>query len=669
MESDASAPECDPDIIQIFRSRIAKFFLPVQGGIDLRDAALLIESDVLRADPDDGQERAAAAAILDAISEASGSTTGPLVFYPGKDDSQSIVRARDLLLDDRIDLRRAGLSHLTALSKSPGAMSSQTRSALIRLNEAILTEDVWRSASVELVNTLDADWLLCLNTIRQLRNLAVGDFWEHTVRSMLQPTVASVQRCSPAMLCPVIHKDKIDDWLDGLAKKAVPTSQFCEEYLRALGHIPLGHRCGLSDALDARKRNDLGSNNAQSIIEWASDHPMPVARYHACEALIAEFESLTEEQVDCVVSWFWDTVLLTSVVEQPSPAVASWGLAELLSRYYQCWLDLRIPADHGEPIAAMAWWMAWRVAETWSRARLSARRFEEQVEKHAFKPLHTIWGLVHPQAQAGSLHRMATCGLSPWAASLVSSVSSEYVLDRLLIGPGTGSRDERVSSLIRLAAKSVELSLESDAYRFRDSLRTVVGWAVASKSEPSAHATFVSLTEGFDWSTSDALGQALNSLNTLDQAKQLWICHAIRRRAESDSLDGDELWAIVSDADWKAKTWLEIDLIAAQALGEGLVTIAARHDPEWAPRLPHLFAGLAEIRLGSEEERVAIFGLLIRSTCALDAPSGLVRLLRGPKGHAYRELAQAVKQNTANLIPFSGGWDAGRIRALLVDLL
>lgn len=149
---------------------------------------------------------------------------------------------------------------------------------------------------------------------------------------------------------------------------------------------------------------------------------------------------------------------------------------------------------------------------------------------------------------------------------------------------------------------------------------------------------------------------------------QRWVCHAVRQRLSITSLIGDEIWNIVSAEGWRNSVWPKLDPLAVQALGYALTEDAVRRAPEWRPHLPHLLAEVAEQRAASETDRQACFGVLLRASCALNAPSALTRLLRGRSGHRYRPLATAVRDNLEQILPQAGGWAAGRLRSLIVDL-
>jgi len=669
MESQNDGPDIERRVREAFCDCIAQLSLPQEGGIDRRDATVLIDCGVLSARSDREQHESAESRCTVFPEEASGHTRGPLVFHTDDAGNRCVSRARDLLLNEQIEMRRGAVAHLQTVSRSGETMSQYTQKAIVQHGDAVLTKRAWRRAAIELADALDDDWLLNVAGVRQAGLMKGEEFWHRFVSASLRPSMAAVQRCSPGILCSDLHQDEIEARCTHLIEAEQSVDRFCDEYTESFGHIPLGGECGLGKILHARDECQPVASTAEQILEWAARVGSSVARYHVCEAMLTMEPKLSPEQRDLVSTWFWQVIVPPASLEQPSDEHAASALTELLARYYVHYMEVRLPSDRSEAVTAMAWWMASRVVSSLSEAHLSALSFAEQLERGSAATARDIWDLISPPTQQSMLRWLTTSGPSPWAVSLLSAVSQESQMQWLMTGAGPGTRNERIAALTRVAVLTTNLALEPNAYRYSTDLRHSLCWALATEPDDVKRTQLTMLAEGIDWGQPDTLRQTLEVLEEHDPIMQSLLSQGIRQRLANNALDGDAIWAVVSGKKWKSKTWLTIDPDVAQAIGLALVDDATQRRPEWAPQLPHLLAEVAERRTGSEEERATMFGLLLRACCALNAPSGLIRLMRGQSRRHYRTFSATMKANVEQILPQAGGWGAGRLRALLVDLL
>lgn len=659
MESTSDTLEQKQRVLAAYCARIAKLVLPVEGGLDPRDALVLIDCGVLSDESND-----AAKEWGGKWPEVEDHTIGPLVFYTGEAVEPCVARARDLLLNARIEMRRGAISHLKAIASSYEVMSEYTSQMISQHSDAVLSEDGWRRAAIDLADALDDDWLLNLAGVRQAGPVTV-EVCNKFIIDVLHPTNSTVQRCSPRILCPGLHQNEIESRRIQLIGAEHSIDRFCNDYSESFGHLPLGGEYALGKMLEYHKKPD----GAEQVLQWAARVGTPVARYHACEAILAAEPRLTPAQRDLVSGWFWEVIVPSTSLGQPSEEHATWELMEFLARYYVHYLELRLPSDRSELISAMAWWMASRVVANWSEAGLSARYFVERLSQGSAATMSSIWDLVGPPMQPCMLRWLTTFGPSPWAISLLSAVVNESQMQWLMAGAGPGATVDRVAALTRITVLTANLPLERGSYRYAPDIRRSLCWALEVESDETKRTQLTMLAEGIDWGPYDTLSQTLEAMDERDPFMQSLLAQGVHQRLSNAALDGDTIWAVVSGTEWKSKTWLAIDAVVAHAIGRALVDDAARRRPEWAPQLPHLLAEVAETRSDSEEERLAMFGLVLRACSILNAPSGLIRLMRGRNGHHYRQFAATVKANLEQSLPQAGSWGAGRLRALLVDLL
>lgn len=670
MKSEIVASEVDR-VHQVFMGRIARAVLPESGGIDPRDALVLMECDVISERPS-VESRDSIQDLRQAVMPAANDSLGPLLFFIKAGGSRSVVRVRNLLLDGRPEIRAVGIAHLENTFALPGLSTHRTRQEFDRLRPALLTSDPkgWRRAAINLVDAVDDDWLLSLAGVRQSQNPGLQEVWSEYVTMVLRPSLASVTACWPPILCAGLHAESMDQQAEAWQAAGNHPLALYAAYLEAVGHLPLGGRRSLSGVL--LRINGVAPSEAvgAELLDWATNHGSPFARYHACEAVMSGWTSLAARDRSRAAEWFWEVVLAPQDCVAAQGGCAAAGLMAQLARYYLHYLEVRLPSDHGEAIAAMAWWMAMRMMTVIESGAVRQRAFGEQLA-HANGSIATdIWNLVAPPTSPSILHWLTAFGPSPWAVSLLAAVAAEEDAQWLLTGPGPGTLEERVHALIAIAMQVANLDLDDDhdPYRMSNGARRMLGWIANHEPDETQRAILKGWSEPIDWTPPDSLTKALEGVEQKDVHVQRWLCHAIRQRVAVGALAGDDLWGIVSSDNWKRSSWQSIDRSAAQALGCALIDDAVRRRPEWAPHLVHLFAEMAEQRAGSEEDRQAFFGLVLRGSCAMNVSSAICRLLRGQAGHRFRPLATIVRGNFEQVLHQAGGWAAGRLRAVLVDL-
>lgn len=646
-------------------TRIAQLVLPDEGSVDSRDALVLHNHGVIFL-PDVADEPEA---DIERIEEANGPSLGPMILYRNRQGERSAARARDMILDRRLEVRHIATDHLVRLASTGGKLSRYTQEAISRLVTTIRTEDSWLRSAVDLADTLDDDWQLdCAGFIQSVM-LGMDDGWQEYMKSILRPTISSLHKCSPEFVCAGLPVEKLIVLRNRLLNDSMSTDALCNAYLEMFGHVPLGTQYSLSGLLSERDASQGGPFIAEELLAWADRGGTPLARYHTCEALLAMPSRLAAEHQDQISAWFWEAVIPAAELEEPSESHAAWDLTHRLARYFVHYLEVRTPSNAGEPISGMAWWLASRIVAILSATDLSLISFGRQMEETLASTARNVWELACPPMQPTQFRWMTMHGPSPFALSLLSTVSSKSEMDWLMGGAGPGSTKQRVEALARIAVQIANLPLEQSDYRYSADARRILCRAFDSEPDDSTRAQLVAYSQGFDWSMSNSLQQALEALREGDAAAQQLIAHAIRQRVAHGDLSADDLWDVVSGPEWRTEIWRTLDAVAVQAIGIALVDEAARVFPEWAPQLPHLFASLAESREDAEDDRVAMFGLVLKCCCSLNAPSALVRLLRGSNAGRFKPLATNVKGNIESLLPFAGGWAAGRLRGLAVDLL
>lgn len=202
------------------------------------------------------------------------------------------MRARDLLLDERREVREVGIGHLQGAARSPRRMSPWTREIVQRKAPAVTSEDgkVWRRAAINVVDAADDDWLLNVAGMHQSKHPAMGQLWSEYGIAAFRPSVVAVNRCSPSMLCPGLHEDAMRDAAEALGKSQSPDTEHLNRFIHTLGHLPLDLRCSLASTLTSSGLGDPSATKLATLFEAARKSANPMVRYHVCEAALSMAE-------------------------------------------------------------------------------------------------------------------------------------------------------------------------------------------------------------------------------------------------------------------------------------------------------------------------------------------------------------------------------------------
>jgi len=651
--------------LKAYMGGIARLIRPDDGGIDRRDAVVLMHCGAIR------EEEITTDTEVDRLKAATREERdlGPLLFYPEEDDSRSVIRLRDLILDGRSAVRELAIEHLERMGGVHQTMCRRTIDSVSRLKSGIVREAQggWRPDAVELVDAIDDDWLLAVAGVRQSKHSSMGEVWSDHINAALRPTPESINACAPCPMHPTLHASDVEQNLKQLRSNALSLEARCERYVEVLGHLPLAGSLSLRALAWPGEGVNQSETTYREIMQWAMRSNRLESRYHACEVLLPYLVELPSEERGRLCTWFWEMVFASSRASESEGKVSLWDVAEQIARYFVHYLELRVPTSDGDATSAMAWWMTLRLVASFSG---DPRHFARQFDQTYGGLAQQLWELVGPVMTPSVLRWLTLYGPSPWTISVLAAVKNEEQASLLLDGPGQGTRKERVDVLVAIALQTANLPFEQSegVYPFAArGVQQMVGWIAEQEPEGPRRSMLRGWSDHIDWSPPESLSSALTDIGEKEVAMQRWLCHAIRQRMFTGAVNGDDVWDIVSMESWRSE-WNALDPVAIQAIGSGIIEDAARRRPDWWPRVPHLFAIIAEERIADRSEEEAAFGVLLRACFALHAPSAISRLLRGGAGHHYRPLATAVRGNLERALPAAGGWAAGRIRAVLAEL-
>lgn len=650
--------------------RIAKSALSASVGLAPRDVLSLIESRVLRDESPQGMN--VSVRCLRKATTSSGCTDalGPAIACHDDDGKCSVYAVKDLIADPNREVRELVIEYLKRVASSAHSMCSRTRETIHREASAVMSEEgsLWREASIRIVDAVSHDWLLNVAGMRQSEYLSTDDLWSHYLDAVLRPSNDEIGQCMPIDLCPEFCNEAMLRTVHDLTSAATPSS-CVDMYVHSLGHLPLGIDLSMSRTLSVAFSAVQRREVIAAVLGAAEASSNPIFKYHACEAALAMSDDLTAVQFKQVAAWFWDAMLPVAKDRETSEPQAGWTVIGKVARYFVHYLETRLPLNHGEAIASMAWWMAFRVMNAMKVSPTELPSFIQFFDEGYGDDAATTWDLLNPPISVSTLRWLTLHGPSPWALSLVASVRNAEQMKRLLDGPGSGSAEERVYAMVSMGMQIASVPLDQSRLRLSTDCRTRVQWAVLGVEQETERVMLELLSDSIDWSSQEPVKNALDGIGVREVWDQLLLCQCVRRRVATSLLTGEEVWRTVSSDLWRKEVWPTLDLKAVQSLCYTLIDDAVRRLPDWLSQVPHLFVEIAEARSSHEADRKVCFSIVLKACCALNAPSALSRLLRGSSERSYLPLAETACVYIERLMPNAGRVGASKLRALHVDLL
>lgn len=657
--------------LRAFAGRIARLVLPVEGAVDQRDALAWVAFGVLKDLKNEGSISDVNGVVAAASTADLPKNPGPVLFYKTSNGHSHAARVRDLILDDRVQVRGAAVDYFNRLVQLDGLLSANTLQVFEAQRAVIVsTIDTWRRAAIELADAIDQDWKLNVAGVRQCQQPSLAEAWSEYLMAALKPSLADLQSCAPKALSASAHIKAIDEALGELPDAQVPLSALLDRYCKCVGHLCLGGTRSFGAILDSRSKRKLSESDVDSLLVLANTENSDFCRYHVCEALLGKLDSLTDKQRHTVLEWFLEIVFAPEPIPG-SREVSSSYVSNHLARYYVQYLELRVPSISGECVTALAWWLTKHLMASLADTPDQWHSFVEQLDATVAFPVRAGWEVIGPAVEP-SLLRLLTLRAqpSPWAMALLSAVETREEF-QLLVGWNDPSlREERLTTLASYWTQLCDVFLGGDAqlFRFARGVQPLLGWIVTSTLDDSGRLVIPGWPTPINWIEPDGLLTALTGLSEQLPHTQQWYSFMIHQHICSGSNDGSKLWEILSSDSWKKDIWARLDMEAAKILGRTLVEVAVLRREDWWPNVPHLFALLAEENAAHEQARSLFFELMLRACSRLNAGSALNRLLVGPSAHRFRSMTANVRGNLEQFLPHVGGWAAGRLRAAIIDL-
>ncbi|MFI5364656.1 MAG: hypothetical protein ACHQ4J_03450 [Candidatus Binatia bacterium] len=648
------------------------------GAVDARTAVILKGCGLLERDSldDRGDQREIVAIFANSDHpKRIPVSLGPSVAVRQDDTQRLVIPVALLVLSSERAVRETAVEHIDRmLGHDPSQLTPRTKDILRESRAALLSTEspAWRDAAVHVHDAIKDDFLCNLAGLRQSAELGFDEGIAEYLRAVLRPTVTSLDSIDLELWNPEQQRSTIDEFIEKVVADSRDIVEAVDRYYTRLGHVPLGDNLGVGEVVRRwAVRRGAAGEAWDTIWEWARRTPSTVPRYHACVAVVSNPNLIVPEHR----AELWRAILeiLHDSTSDKDGAESSeaWLVRCELARHYCHHLECRLPGAESERIAALAWWLAERVASLLAKSPGQIRAFRAETMDHESSLSSQIWHLAHPRVMPSSLRYATLYFKSIWSVSLAS------LLARALpaLDPRSLNVEERArvdAALKRCLFGMFPPSLKSegeDTYAFERGVHeTARVWAeLVPAADPVSSVSSVAAATS-QLGQLDRLEAELQRLDKSHQAEQMLVAHALAVRSHLNKAPADLLFELLADDRWRNQVFRDGDEGAVQLLFDGVRELTLQKNDKWAWDLPHRFALTCEASWDLPERRALLFAMVVLLSLGTDTVSALQRLLtparRGDLSSDIKYWCERM-QEVRTLAP---PWIAARLRAVLASL-
>jgi hypothetical protein len=459
-------------------------------------------------------------------------------------------------------------------------------------------------------------------------------------------------------------------------------------YVNRFGHLPLA--APLSAGACVRRWVELrgGADTAwMEVWGWATEILDPIRRYHAAQVFLECPQLVPEasregawQAVTDVLSW------VRPQEELADPYSAGWEVRAELARHYLGHLELHALDQPGDKLAALAWWVACRVADLLlppptvgsdPTSYLKAiREGLEQAVRPAADITNVMWTLARPAAAITpfSFGTMVTRHL--FGASLLLSPESsrigapevldirptaavEAVMESVLLGACISGFPPEPESA---GARSLWFAIEESV--------VVAGraWLTRFQTQERKTELEIRLVARESLARGGELVAVLGRLLEEEQFVQVAVACTFHTLSALGGTDEEQAWGFLQDPKRTASIFSRIDQHAVPSLCWGFIEIQRRAGGRWHWFLPQVFTHLATLR-DLEPQRQRLLALMALRAGVVGGCLGAIRgLLIGARGAEFREHFEEWRTQLAGVSRYAPQHIAGILRDVIAHL-
>jgi hypothetical protein len=335
-------------------------------------------------------------------------------------------------------------------------------------------------------------------------------------------------------------------------------------------------------------------------------------------------------------------------LQPEDPTGIAWLLRFQLARHYLGQLVLHTADQNPDRLAALAWWVAERVATAATESIVEEEEADERVTERLQALLKrsifpqaaasdSMWDLLRPAA-TGSPFAFGTMEIRAlWGTSLLSA-AARYGEGE---GPSVPTAYQEDLAVALVGSCLVGFPPPGSCgppsvLAFNTPIESSAGFWLTRVEETESHAflvEIVNIRRGIV--DAAALVESLRHVTEASAPEQLLLCHTFRAACVLGRIDPVTVWNMLSNRARTRSCFSVLDQSLLHVLCLGLLELQRREAGRWHWALPPLFGSLAG-ELDIEQERRRVLALLTVHSCIVGGTvSAVQRLLSSARAHEF----------------------------------
>lgn len=680
--SDELTEEQEREARELFRTGMIQNALRDEENVDSRQLALFKKNGFLdRAQPKSLPDPILAALDPEDDSRRVCNLPGPVLFVEEAEGKATAVPVVDAFLDESERVRSAVLTYVEHLVAQNDSLVSASSRESLRLNrDALVGSDpkAWRHAALSVSDQLRDDFLFNIAGMRQSLSMRYEEGCRDYSLSLLKPTIGCVNAIPLKIVSPTQQKGEIVGWLQSCVGESGSLEEALDSYFRFCGHLPLATEMSMGRVLlDWLEVHEDEDNVWRRLWKWATGTGSPIARYHACQALVGNPQLVSEDNA----STLWQEIAnVVTINESPEgsaqPWSEAWRLRCELARHYCHYIETRLHEAEGERTASVSWWLSDQVSALFGRSPEYIRSIRENVIAPQAELSSQLWQLAHPAVQPSALRYGTLFVGSVWSLSLLSEIGQKLqdlypervnVDDRKAIG-------EAVSAGILYGSLS-RPSEDEGVFAFEHGVIPMArAWSDLPENESTREMNTAFMHAMSAISSTGAFPEALGRLAQGPEADAMLVSRVLMVMAYTGRAPVDAVWNRLSDESWREQVLLFTKEGPLGVFFDALSEIQSHCQnqgqacDQWVYELPHMFALACEKASDNDERRELLFAMVLLSCMYTDTVSALQRILRGKHRAEMSEQVEHWRERLKYACKVAPSTLAARIRPILASL-
>lgn len=591
---------------------------------------------------------------------------GPIVFFR-EGDGATAIDADSLLLHPNDGIRCSAFAFFkTGISNN--WVTHQTAERIRAREDDIQSSEVarWRSAGIELIETLREDLFLHLAGLRQSIAHRFQDGVNTHLTFLMRPSLRALQYVRPPLYCPTEQREELKHWIDECAAMSTLGAAL-SSYQEKLGYVPLRNEYSATRLVKEwlRKNDSPDSSFWDDIWTWAQRTESPIAAFHAISVAM-NVPGARPADLDL----FWEEALKVLNVResQQSPSTAAWRLYCELASHFSRHFESLHPGQQGERVACYAWWLTDLLGQIIAAPESQAETMLQRVVLPEGEISFSKWLVARSHIIPSSL-RYATLYLSSvWAMSLLAQFSN--CEDQGCLRNSSPEVKDKIGEILRgyLISSPLPDEWKADekvfAFQQNDNLEQLCEVVIPS-DELDAFRQVISFRRHLH--DAGELKSSLQRVVNVTPLEQLLTMLYLKDAAFSSSETEPAIISWIEGADGFVHCLQNLPTNVVEHLLEMLADFQNRQSPDLMVRIPHLIAHAIDSVVDEERAKRLFLSVFFMSISG-GVVSPLQRALATKWRSTLMEVARISRENAVHITQFAEPWVSGRIRATSVAI-